>query len=61
MNVVSISSHKDLSSMIDDYATNLDFRDKMSAFSLGNKEEPYDIKDGFMVIGYVLLISYVQR
>ena len=64
MNAVSIVTHKDLSSILDEYATDLDFKDVTSAFALGKKDESYDIEDcypPYMEIGYVLPKDYVRR
>ena len=36
-NAVSIATHNDLSSMIDEYANDPNFKDVMSALSLGKK------------------------
>ena len=51
VNAVSIASHKDLSSMIDEYVLDPDFKDIMFALALGKKEEPYNVKDGFLLYG----------
>ncbi|MCO5574932.1 hypothetical protein L7F22_028727 [Adiantum nelumboides] len=41
VNAVSIATHNDLSSMIDEYAIDPDFKDVISAIALGKKEEPF--------------------
>ncbi|MCO5575734.1 hypothetical protein L7F22_029537 [Adiantum nelumboides] len=46
VNVVSIATHNDLSSMIDEYAIDPDFKDVISAIALGKKEEPFTLQDG---------------
>ena len=51
VNVVSIATHKDLSSMVDEYAIDPNFKDIMSALAIGKKEEPYDLKDGYLYYG----------
>ena len=43
VNAVSIATHNDLSSMIDEYATDPHFKDVMSAIALGKKEEPFSV------------------
>ena len=35
--------------MIDEYATDPNFKDVTSAFAIGKKEEPYDLKDGYLL------------
>ena len=45
---VFIASHRDLSSMIDEYARDPDFEDIMSKLALGKKKEPYEVKDGLL-------------
>ena len=57
VDAVSIAIHEDLSSMIDQYATDLNFKDVMFAFSIGKKEEPYDLKDGFLLYGNRLCVT----
>ena len=42
-NAVSIATHNDLSSMIDEYANDPDFKAVTSALSLGKKEEPFQM------------------
>ena len=49
VNAVSIATHRDLSSMIDEYATDPDFKDVMSALALGKKEEPFHVQDGYLL------------
>ena len=49
MNAVSIATHNDLSSMIDEYAIDLDFKHIMSAVALGKKEEPFNVQDGYLL------------
>ena len=49
VNVVSIATHNDLSLMVEEYATDPDFRDIMSAIALGKKEEPYVLQDGYLL------------
>ena len=41
VNAVSIATHNDLSHMIDEYATDQDFKDVMSASAMGKNEEPF--------------------
>ncbi|MCO5557160.1 hypothetical protein L7F22_010719 [Adiantum nelumboides] len=41
VNAVSIATHNDLSSMIDEYAIDSDFKDVISTIALGKKEEPF--------------------
>ena len=51
VNVVSIATHNDLSQMIDEYATNQDFKDVMSAIVMGKNEEPFHVKDDYLLNG----------
>ena len=44
--------------MLDDYATSLEFKDIMSKLALGKQEEPYDVKDGFLLYGNRLYVSH---
>ena len=60
-NAVSIASHNDLSSMIDDYAIDNDFKDVMSAIALGKKEEPYTLQDGYLLYGNRLCVTHSLR
>ena len=57
VNVVSIATHKDLSATVDEYATDPDFKDIMSAFAIGKKEEPYDLKDGYLLYDNRLCVT----
>ena len=61
VNVVSIATHKDLSSMVDEYAMDPNFKDIMSAFAIGKKEEPYDLKDGYLLYGNWLCVTQGLR
>ena len=61
INVVSIATHQDLSSMIDEYATDQDFRDIITSLALGKKEEPYTIQDGYLLHGHRLCITHSLR
>ena len=61
VNAVSIATHKDLSSMVDEYATDPDLKDIMSVFAIGKKEEPYDLKDGYLLYGNRLCITHGLR
>ena len=49
VSAISIASHRYLSSMIDKYATNLNFKEIMFALALGKKDQPYDVKDIFVL------------
>ncbi|MCO5611700.1 hypothetical protein L7F22_065958 [Adiantum nelumboides] len=51
VNAVSIATHNDLSSMIDEYAIDPDFKDVISAIALGKKEEPFTLEDGYLLYG----------
>ena len=47
--------------MIDEYATDSDFKDVMSAIALGKKEEPYSLHDGYLLYGNRLCITQLLR
>ncbi|MCO5549888.1 hypothetical protein L7F22_003362 [Adiantum nelumboides] len=51
VNAVSIATHNDLSSMIDEYAIDPKFKDVISAIALGKKEEPFTLQDGYLLHG----------
>ena len=57
VNAVSIATHNDLSSMIDEYATDPHFKDVMSTIALGKKEEPFSVQDGYLLYGNRLCIT----
>ena len=61
VNVVSIATHNDLSSMIDEYAMDPNFKDVMSAIALGKKEEPYNLQDGYLLYGNRLCVTQLLR
>ena len=55
---VSIATHNDLSLMIDENATDWDFEDVMSAIAMGKNEEPFIIKDGYLLYGNCLCVTH---
>ncbi|MCO5548013.1 hypothetical protein L7F22_001469 [Adiantum nelumboides] len=57
VNAVSIATHNDLSSMIDEYAIDSDYKDLISAIALGKKEEPFTLHDGYLLHGNMLCIT----
>ncbi|MCO5598126.1 hypothetical protein L7F22_052218 [Adiantum nelumboides] len=61
VNAVSIATHNDLSSMIDEYAIDPDFKDVISAIALGKKEEPFSLQDGYLLHGNRLCITRSLR
>ncbi|MCO5599979.1 hypothetical protein L7F22_054086 [Adiantum nelumboides] len=61
VNAVSIATHNDLSSMIDDYAIDPDFKDVVSTIALGKKEEPFTLQDGYLLPGNRLCITRSLR
>ncbi|MCO5605312.1 hypothetical protein L7F22_059494 [Adiantum nelumboides] len=61
VNAVSIATHNDLSSMIDEYALDPDFKDVISAIALGKKEEPLTLQDGYLLHGNRLCITRSLR
>ncbi|MCO5613087.1 hypothetical protein L7F22_067361 [Adiantum nelumboides] len=61
VNAVSIATHNDLSSMIDEYAIDPDFKDVISAIALGKKEEPFTLQDGYLLHGNKLCITRSLR
>ncbi|MCO5612093.1 hypothetical protein L7F22_066355 [Adiantum nelumboides] len=61
VNAVSIATHNDLSSMIDEYAIDPNFKDVISAIALGKKEEPFTLQDGYLLHGNRLCITRSLR
>ncbi|MCO5573172.1 hypothetical protein L7F22_026938 [Adiantum nelumboides] len=61
VNAVSIATHNDLSSMIDVYAIDPNFKDVISAIALGKKEEPITLQDGYLLHGNRLCITRSLR
>ena len=61
VNAVSIATHNDLSSMVDEYATDPHFKDVISAIALGKKEEPFSIQDGYLLYGNRLCVTQALR
>ncbi|MCO5575079.1 hypothetical protein L7F22_028876 [Adiantum nelumboides] len=61
VNTVSIATHNDLSSMIDEYAIDSDFKDVISTIALGKKEEPFTLEDGYLLHGNRLCITHSLR
>ncbi|MCO5562486.1 hypothetical protein L7F22_016113 [Adiantum nelumboides] len=60
-NAVSLATHNDLSSMIDEYAIDPNFKDVSSAIALGKKEEPFTLQDGYLLHGNRLCITRSLR
>ena len=60
-NALSIASHNDLSTMIDEYAMDPNFKDVMSAIAMGKNEEPFTIKDGYLLYGNWLCVTHALR
>ncbi|MCO5590784.1 hypothetical protein L7F22_044759 [Adiantum nelumboides] len=58
---MSIATHNDLSLMIDEYAIDPDFKDVISAIALAKKEEPFTLKDGYLLHGNRLCITHSLR
>ncbi|MCO5552407.1 hypothetical protein L7F22_005918 [Adiantum nelumboides] len=61
VNAVSIATHNDLSSMIDEYVIDPDFKDVISAIALGKKEAPFTLEDGYLLHGNRLCITHSLR
>ena len=51
VNAVSIASHNDLFVVINEYAMDPDFKDVMSAIAMGKNEEPFHVKDAYLLYG----------
>ena len=58
VNAISIASHNDLSRMIDEYAIDTNFKDVISAVALGKIEEPFHVKDGYLLYGNQLCVAH---
>ena len=61
VNAVSIATHNDLSSMVDEYATYPHFKDVVSAIALGKKEEPFSVQDSYLLYGNRLCVTQALR
>ncbi|MCO5614903.1 hypothetical protein L7F22_069188 [Adiantum nelumboides] len=61
VNAISIATHNDLSTMIDEYAIDPDFKDVISTIALGKKEEPFTLQDGYLLHGNRLCITRSLR
>ena len=60
-NAVSVAYHNDLTSMVDAYATDPDFADVMSALATGKTQDPFTLKDGFLLNGSRLCVTQALR
>ena len=58
VNAISIASHNDLSKMIYEYAIDTNFKDVMPAIALGKIEEPFCVKDGYLLYGNRLCVTH---
>ena len=47
--------------MIDEYATDQDFKDVMSAIAMGKNEEPFTVRDGYLLYGNRLCVTHALR
>ena len=47
--------------MIDEYATDPDFKDVMSGIAMGKKEEPYHVEDGYLLYDQRLCVTKSLR
>ena len=47
--------------MIDDYATDSNFKNVMSAIAIGKKEEPFILQDGYLLYGNRLCVTHSLR
>ena len=47
--------------MIYKYAIDLEFKDVMLAFALPKKQEPYCVKDGYLLFGNRLCVTHSMR
>ena len=61
VNVVSIAYHNGISTTMDEYAMDPDFKDVMSAIVMGKNEEPFIIKDGYLLYGNWLCVTHALR
>ncbi|MCO5606721.1 hypothetical protein L7F22_060911 [Adiantum nelumboides] len=60
-NAAFAASHNDLTSMVDEYATDPNFCDVMSAIALGKTQEPYVVQDGYLLYGSRLCVTKSSR
>ena len=56
-NAISIATHNDVSSMMDDYAMDPHFKDVTLDIALGKKEEPFSVQDGYLLYGNWLCVT----
>ena len=61
VNAVSIATHNDLSHMIDEYAMDQHFKDVMSTIAMGKNEEPFIVKDGYLLYSNRLCVTHALR
>ena len=61
VNVVSIAYHNDLTSMVDAYAINPNFANAMFALTNGKTQDPYMLKDGFLLYNSKLCVTQGLR
>ena len=61
VNAVSIAYHNDLSSMIDAYASDIDFANAISALAIGKTQDPYILKYGFLLYELRLCVTQALR
>ena len=61
VNAVSIAYNHDLISMIDKYAQDSDYEEIMAGLAQGQEQEPYSLKDGFLLHGNRLCVTKDMR
>ena len=61
VNAISIASHNDLSAMMNEYAMDPNFKNVMSAIAMGKNEEPFTIKDGYLLYDNWLCVTHALR
>ena len=57
VNVVSIACNHDLISMIESYAQDSDYQEIMARLAQGHTQDPYSLKEGFLLHGNRLCIT----
>lgn len=58
---MSISTHNDLSFMIDEYNSDLDYENVMLPITWQKNEEPYSLQDGYLLYGNRICVTHLLR
>ena len=61
VNAISIAYNHDLTSMINKYAEDSDYKDVMAGLAQGQAQDPYSLKEGFLLYGNRLCVTKDMR